>query len=427
LSSENAPYPSAAAPVYFLLHMPRTAGNTIAAHLKAHLGEGLWSPLQPSALTVLSRGKDYLKNAPDLRQVRVVTGHHLRRSFEKHFTGRDIRRTLLLRDPVGFHLSYYNHRMMFLLSRGGRACSFDRHFRAQPRDLLALILLWYWLELPLSTMLSSSDARKYELLNEAIAGFWFVGSYTDCDRLLAVVAADLGVPAAAPPRNTTEQWRRRVDWRPLQVDDLTPSMREMILARNPVHEALWQSWRHAGRGAAGVVPRAFRGSTTGQIGARDLVRAMLADRAIPPLWQKTARAVKQRDWPRATAFYRKALAQAPGMPDVWLQYGNVLHQSGDLAGAEAAYRRAVELDGNSAEAHLLLGHALFLQGRVEAARDAYRQCERLDPAGLDRRVAELVALGWAKDDVLAFWRSRTDDLTAMSEGPPLNAENGAAR
>jgi energy-converting hydrogenase Eha subunit B len=28
-----------ASPVYFLLHMPRTGGNTIAAHLKAHLGD----------------------------------------------------------------------------------------------------------------------------------------------------------------------------------------------------------------------------------------------------------------------------------------------------------------------------------------------------------------------------------------------------
>ena len=401
-----------AKPVYFLLHMPRTAGNTIATHLKAHLAEQVWSPLQPSGFTVLSRGNDYLRNAPDFRQVRVVTGHHLRRSFEKHFPGREIRRTLLLRDPVGFHLSYYNHRMMFLLSRGGRTCSFDRHFRAQPRDLLPLILLWYWLELPLAAMLSTGDARKYELLNEAIARFWFVGSYTDCDRLLAAVAEDLAVPAAAPRRNATAQWQQRVDWQPLHADDLATSMRETILARNPIHEVLWQSWRHAGFDAAGVVPREFRSSTRDQIGARDLLRAMLADRAIPPLWQKTARAVKVRDWPRAVSLYRKALAQAPGMPDIWLQYGNVLHQSGDLAGAEAAYRRAVALDENLAEAHLLHGHALFLLGRADEARDAFRRYERLDPAGLRRRMDELVALGWAKDDVLAFWRSRTEKLAA---------------
>jgi tetratricopeptide (TPR) repeat protein len=403
---------SADAPVYFLLHMPRTAGNTIATHLKAHLGEQVWSPVQPSALTMLNRGNDYLGNAPDIRQVRFETGHQLRRSFEKHFPGRDVRRTLLLRDPVGFHLSYYNHRMMFLLSRGGGTCSFDRHFRAQPRDLLPLILLWYWLGLPLATMLSTGDARKYELLNEAIAGFWFVGSYRDCDRLLAALAAELDIPAAAPPRNTTEQWRKRVDWRPLQVDDLSPAMRQAILARNPVHEALWQSWQDAGFNAAGVVPHTFRGSPTGRIGGRDLVRAMLADRAIPPLWQHAARAVKMRDWPRAAALYRKALTRAPGMPDIWMQYGNVLHQSGDLAGAEAAYRRAAELDEDVAEAHLLHGHALFLQGRTEEARQAYLRCERLDPAGLDRRIDELVALGWSKDDVLAFWRSRTQEHAA---------------
>src|SRR4051812_29840648 len=33
------------------------------------------------------------------------------------------------------------------------------------------------------------DARKYALLNESLAGFWFVGSYQDGDRLLAAIAA----------------------------------------------------------------------------------------------------------------------------------------------------------------------------------------------------------------------------------------------
>ena len=421
LPFEAAQATGAASPVYFLLHMPRTAGNTIAAHLRLHLREQVWSPAPPSPVALLRRGSDYLRNAPDLGQVRVVTGHHLRRSFERHFSGRIIRRTLLLRDPISFHVSYYNHRMMFLLSRGGQTCGFGHHFAKQPRDLIAQILLWHWLELSPLTMLSTGDEEKYRLLNEALAGFWFVGSYHDCDRLLAAVAQDLGIPASAPRRNTTDQWQKRVDWQPLRVADLTPPMRDLILERNPVHEALWQSWRHAAFDAAGSAPLDFRASESGEIGARDLIGAIIADRAIPPLWQKTARAVRTRDWPRAAALYRKAVGQAPGLPEIWLQYGHVLKESGDFAGAESAYRHAADLDRDAAECHLFLGHALLLQGRTEEAREAYRRFESLDPAGLDQRIDELVASGWPKEEVVTFWRSLTEDpkasLTERSGDP----------
>ncbi len=183
-----------ASPVYFMLHMPRTGGNTIAAHLKAHLGDQVCAALRPAPLEMLGECRFRLDEGSDFRQVHAVTGHYLGRSLERRFPGREIRRTLLLRDPVGFHVSYYNHRMMFSLSRGGPTCDFERHLRVQPRDLVPLLLLWYWLEMPLRTFLTTGDARKYELLNEALSGFWFVGSYEDGDRLLAAVARDLGIP-----------------------------------------------------------------------------------------------------------------------------------------------------------------------------------------------------------------------------------------
>ena len=56
----------------------------------------------------------------------MVTGHYLGRSLERRFPGGDPP-DLLLRDPIGFHVSYYNHRMMFSLSRGAPTCGFARH------------------------------------------------------------------------------------------------------------------------------------------------------------------------------------------------------------------------------------------------------------------------------------------------------------
>src|SRR5215218_10150708 len=43
----------AATPVYFLLHLPRTGGNTIAAHLKGHLGERTCTAGRPTPLQLL--------------------------------------------------------------------------------------------------------------------------------------------------------------------------------------------------------------------------------------------------------------------------------------------------------------------------------------------------------------------------------------
>ena len=173
---------------------------------------------------------------------------------------------MLLRDPVGFHVSYYNHRMMFSLSRGGPTCGFERHFSGQPRDLVPLLLLWYWLEMPLRAILATGNARKYERLNEVLAGFWFVGSYADGDRLLAAVTADLGIPAAARRKNTTSDWSKRVAWRPLRAEDLSATMREAILARNPIHEALWHGWRDTRFDTAGNAPPPLRAGASGSSG-----------------------------------------------------------------------------------------------------------------------------------------------------------------
>ena len=215
------PATDTALPVDFLPHMPRTGGTTIAAHLKAHLGDRICAAVRPTRWRCSAGAAVRLDDAPDFRHVRAVTGHYLGRSLEQRFPGREIRRTLLLRDPIGFHVSNYNYLMMFSLSRGGPTCDFERHLHIQPRDLAPLLLLWHWLEMPLRTILATGDARKYALLNESLAGFWFVGSYEDGDRLLAAVAADLGIPTRAARKNTISEWRNRAAWRPLRDDDLS--------------------------------------------------------------------------------------------------------------------------------------------------------------------------------------------------------------
>ena len=73
-----------------------------------------------------------------------------------------------------------------------------------------------------------------------------------------------------------------------------------------------------------------------------------------------------------------ALELDPGHADAHLNLGRLLHEGGDLAGAEAQYRAALEADPSSARALYNLGVAMEDQGRrAEALRRT--RALRLDP------------------------------------------------
>src|SRR5262249_45127184 len=107
------------APVYFILHLPKTAGSTIEVHLEEYCPSGtLWRP-KPAPRRQRLIGQRYdLRDLPDMRRVRVVVGHYVGRSLEKYFPSREIRRIVLLRDPLGLQISYYNYMNMWYLDEG---------------------------------------------------------------------------------------------------------------------------------------------------------------------------------------------------------------------------------------------------------------------------------------------------------------------
>ncbi len=215
------------AAIYFLLHVPKTAGTTVEAHLDSHCVPGaLWRPARASILGALTGRRYRVKTVPDVTRVRALGGHFLGRSLESHFPDREVRRAVLLRDPVGFHVSSYNYWMMHHLAMGRGTYSFGLYMRSLPRDRIAHFLLSHWLEIPWPVLIVMATERKYELLNNMLANFWFVGAYTDCDRLIAAIAPELGVPVAAKHENTLGQWRKRVEWQALTVADLSAAARD---------------------------------------------------------------------------------------------------------------------------------------------------------------------------------------------------------
>jgi len=286
--------------------------------------------------------------------------------------------------------------MMNHLAKGLGTYSFAVHLRAQPRDFIAHWLLARWLEIPWPRVMAISDEAKYRLLNEALAQFWFVGDYTDCDRVIAALAGDLGVPAAARPRNTARQWHRQIKWQPLTAAALPTELRQAVRAQNPLDEALWQSWREAGFDTASVLPAPLRPRPRIAFLAHEaarpayLVARWLQRNAAPrlPLARRSglrsgiARADKARDagdWALAARHYRQALSEEPELPAIWVQLGHMQKLLGDLAGAEAAYRESLRVEPDNPDTHLQLGHLLRLRGAAASAEAAYRAALAIDP------------------------------------------------
>ena len=89
--------------------------------------------------------------------------------------------------------------------------------------------------------MAMTDQQKYAALNRALSQFWFVGSYTDRDRLIAAISRDLGLPAAARRRNTAAEWEKRVNWQPKKAAELSLATHEEILAHNSLDQAQWES------------------------------------------------------------------------------------------------------------------------------------------------------------------------------------------
>jgi tetratricopeptide (TPR) repeat protein len=106
----------------------------------------------------------------------------------------------------------------------------------------------------------------------------------------------------------------------------------------------------------------------------------------------------QRQWERAARHYRDALRRNPRRPAIWVQYGHVLKESGNLRKAERAYRTAIGYDRNIADPYVWLGYILKIQGKKDAAKAAYLRAVALDPS-LEGVFSEFAQLDWSEAHV----------------------------
>lgn len=95
---------------------------------------------------------------------------------------------------------------------------------------------------------------------------------------------------------------------------------------------------------------------------------------------RRARAARDaRQFSVAAALYEEALRFNPGHVRMRVQYGHMLKESGDLAGAEDQYMRAAEDRPHDADLQLQIGHLHKLAGRPELAAAHYARALALNP------------------------------------------------
>jgi hypothetical protein len=233
-----------AKPIHFIFHVPKCAGTTVHCHLSTCAPAGTYHRLKkrkgPSRFFLPPHD---LAGMPDAEQLRAIGGHFIGNSIEDIFKGRQIERSILLRDPVSQFVSHYNVRMMRYLLRGRQTYSPDIAYRARQRNFVTHHILRNFLEISWPRLLSLSALEKYVAVNRLLSTFWFVGDYTRCNELIAKLGPKLGVPATAMAQNTCAEWQGRVGWTPLRVDNLTRQMVDQIRQENVLDQLLWETWR----------------------------------------------------------------------------------------------------------------------------------------------------------------------------------------
>lgn len=188
----------------------------------------------------------------DLATVAVVSGHSLSTGMRALFPGAEIRQSVLIRDPLGYLLSFYNYRWTrHAEGWGNQPPAFETWYRAQRRNPISRFLLNRYFEQGVPAIYRLSSAGRLAFLEARLAGFHFVGSYRRAAELIGTISREIGIDDTVENRNVTPT-------KTLTAKDIDPALRTRIAAENALDQALWERWgdRGWGPGSPGTPARA---------------------------------------------------------------------------------------------------------------------------------------------------------------------------
>jgi len=125
-----------------------------------------------------------------------------------------------------------------------------------------------------------------------------------------------------------------------------------------------------------------------------------------------AKALDERDWTAAAAYFRKGIDLAPAEPSLHHKLGTALYMSGNPRGAADQFAEALRLSPGFAKAHYSLGVLLASNGRSAEALEHLNEAVRADPAYAEARVRLA--------DVLRHSGRAAESLSRYAEGAALD-------
>lgn len=229
MNAQEKPRPE----VLYFVHVPKCAGTTVEEHFLEHLpAEQVMRPGKSKPVVRYVNGRAW--RAPksyDHAAVRVLCGHFFGRATGSLLAPHNPLEAILIRDPVGLYLSWYNYRMTRHEKWGRRIPKFEEWYRSQGRNPVARHLLTRhlgWSELKFIT------APAREIVAEArraLDSFWFVGEYRHVDTLLSAATETFGAPARAPQRNITQ-------YKFLPRDQMSDALVQQVRRENAIDQYL---------------------------------------------------------------------------------------------------------------------------------------------------------------------------------------------
>jgi len=254
-------------PVLYFVHVPKCAGRTIESHLMRHLPQdALLRPDRAAPLRRYLTGRSWRAARPEQpERVRVVTGHFFGESIGRWLPRHQRHEAILLRDPVGLFLSWYNFRMKRYANKGLPLTPFEAWYARRERNPVARHLFTTYLGWNVPRFLTTDKRTLMENAIETLDRFWFVGAHRHADALVARISEILPVPPKA-------EYRNRTDYRFRDRGSLDDGLVNRIAEENDLDIALLE--RYANRGLDPAAARPAHAPSSGTMAGAEVRRAI---------------------------------------------------------------------------------------------------------------------------------------------------------
>ncbi len=224
-------------PVYLFCHVPKCAGSTVKQHVEKNA---------PARAARAKRRHGVLRNfggdftdldrsAFDVDKIDFVGGHSLSHSVAGAFSHRPIRPCVLIRDPLSFAVSFYNHRNRQAADAGHGAIPFEVYIRSLPKNPMIRFIMTRYLGIGYPKILRYGSADRFRMVDETLAGFWFVGSWLHASELIGRLSQELDLPDQVKIRNAATGER-------LYPGDVPQAVARRYLQYNAADQALFERW-----------------------------------------------------------------------------------------------------------------------------------------------------------------------------------------